>query len=43
VPLPNMTNVFCGRNVGYNVERIMLDEETEAISAGKVRALSAAP
>jgi cytidyltransferase-like protein len=43
VPLPNVTNVFYGRDVGYNVERIMLDEETEAISASKVRALSAAP
>jgi len=43
VPLPNVTNVFYGRDVGYNVERIMLDEETEAISASKVRALSAGP
>ncbi len=43
VPVPNITNVFYGRNVGYNVERIMLDEETEAISASKMRALSAAP
>lgn len=43
VPLPNITNVFYGRDVGYNVERIMLDDETEAISASKVRALSAAP
>jgi cytidyltransferase-like protein len=43
VPVPNITNVFYGRDVGYNVERIMLDEETEAISASKVRALSAAP
>jgi hypothetical protein len=30
-----MTNVFYGRDVHYNVERIMLDEETEAISASK--------
>ena len=43
VPLPNITNVFYGRDVGYNVERIVLDDETEAISASKVRALSAAP
>lgn len=43
MPLPNITNVFYGRDVGYNVERIMLDDETEAISASKVRALSAAP
>lgn len=43
VPLPNITNVFYGRDVGYTVERILLDEETETISASKVRALSAAP
>ena len=43
VPLPNITNVFYGREVGYNVERIVLDETIEAISATKVRALSAAP
>lgn len=43
VPLPNITNIFYGRDVGYNVERIMLDDETEAISASRVRALSAAP
>ena len=43
VPLPNITKVFYGRDVGYSVERIVLDEMTEAISATKVRALSAAP
>jgi cytidyltransferase-like protein len=43
VPLPNITNVFYGRNVGYNVERIVLDAESEAISATKMRTLSAAP
>ena len=43
VPLPNITNVFYGRDVGYTVERIVLDETTEAISATKMRALSAAP
>ena len=43
VPLPNITNVFYGRDVGYAVERIVLDEETEAISATKIRSLSAAP
>jgi cytidyltransferase-like protein len=43
VPLPNITNVFYGRDVGYAVERIVLDEETEGISASKVRALTAAP
>ena len=38
VSLPNITNVFYGRDVGYAVERIVLDETTEAISASKVRA-----
>jgi hypothetical protein len=43
VPLPNITNVFYGRDVGYAVERIVLDEDIEAISATKIRGLSAAP
>jgi hypothetical protein len=43
VPLPNITNVFYGRDVGYTVERILLDEETEAISATEARGLSAGP
>jgi cytidyltransferase-like protein len=43
VPLPNITNVFYGRDVGYTVERINLDEATEAISATQVRRLSTAP
>ena len=43
VALPNITNVYYGRDVGYTVERIVLDESTEAISASGVRALSAAP
>src|SRR6476661_7492074 len=43
VPLPNITNVFYGRDVGYTVERIVLDEATEAISATQVRRLSAGP
>src|ERR1700692_1113761 len=43
VPLPNITNVFYGRDVGYAVERIVLDEEPESISATKIRSLSAAP
>jgi cytidyltransferase-like protein len=32
VAVPNITNVFYGRDVGYSVERIVLDEPTEAIS-----------
>ena len=43
VPIPNVTNVFYGRDVGYSVERIVLDEATEAISATHVRRLSASP
>lgn len=43
VPLPNITNVFYGRDVGYTVERIILDEATEAISATQVRRLSTPP
>ncbi len=42
VPVPNITNVFYGRDVGYTVERIVLDEATEAISATKMRELTAA-
>jgi cytidyltransferase-like protein len=42
VPLPNITDVFYGRDVGYNVERIVLDEATEAISATKMRELTTA-
>jgi adenylylsulfate kinase len=43
VALPNITNVFYGRDVGYAVERIVLDDATEAISATKMRRLTAAP
>ncbi len=43
VPLPNITNVFYGRDVGYTVERIELDQTTETISATTLRALSLAP
>jgi cytidyltransferase-like protein len=43
VPLPNITHVFYGRDVGYNVERLILDDATESISATQIRSLSAAP
>jgi cytidyltransferase-like protein len=43
VPLPNITNVFYGRDVGYSVERIVLDAATEEISATNVRQLAAGP
>jgi cytidyltransferase-like protein len=42
VPLPNITDVFYGREVGYKVERIVLDEKIEAISATNIRRLNAA-
>ena len=37
VPLPNITHVFYGRDVGYTVERIELDSEIEAVSATAIR------
>jgi hypothetical protein len=37
VSLPNITHVFYGRDVGYVVERITLDEATENISATNLR------
>ena len=37
VPLPNITNVFYGRDVGYAVERIDLDESDQSISATNLR------
>ena len=40
VPLPNITHVFYGREVGYVVERIVLDDATEAISATQARKLA---
>ena len=40
VSLPNVTDVSYGRDVGYNVERIVLDEATEQISATRMRELS---
>ena len=40
IPLPNVTHVFYGRDVGYVVERITLDEATEAISGTQMRRLS---
>jgi cytidyltransferase-like protein len=40
VPVPNITKVFYGRDVGYDVERIVLDKSVEAISATHLRSLS---
>ena len=36
--LPNITNIFYGRDVGYKIERIDLDEKLQQISATKERA-----
>ncbi len=35
--LPNISHVFYGRDVGYQVERIALDRALEAISATEIR------
>ena len=43
VPVPNITHVFYGRDVGYVVERLVLDDATESISATHLRALTARP
>ena len=37
IELPNITNVIYGRDVGYKIEKISFDEDTENISATKVR------
>lgn len=39
VRVPNITNIFYGRDVGYDIERLVLDESTEQISATKIRKL----
>lgn len=38
VQLPNITSITYGRDVGYSIDKIDLDEATQAISATKVRA-----
>ena len=35
--VPNITNIFYGRDVGYKIEQIVLDESTQNISATKIR------
>ena len=35
--VPNITNICYGRGVGYKIEEIVLDEETQNISATKIR------
>ena len=38
IKVPNITNICYGRGVGYKIEEIVLDEETQKISATKIRA-----
>jgi adenylylsulfate kinase len=37
VPMPNITSIFYGRDVGYTIERIDLDEKIQSISATELR------
>ena len=37
MPLPNITSIFYGRDVGYTIERIDLDTKTQGISATEAR------
>ena len=37
VELPNITDVFYGRGVGYNIEQIELSKELQEVSATKIR------
>jgi adenylylsulfate kinase len=38
VPLPNITNIFYGRDVGYKIEELVMPQAIQEISATKVRA-----
>jgi hypothetical protein len=38
VELPNITDVFYGRGVGYNIEQLELSKEIQDVSATKIRA-----
>lgn len=37
ISIPNITSIFYGRNVGYAIERIDLDDKTHGISATGIR------
>jgi nicotinamide mononucleotide adenylyltransferase len=37
IQIPNITDIFYGRDVGYNIERIHLGEDLESISATDIR------
>jgi adenylylsulfate kinase len=43
VPLPNITSILYGRNVGYSIERVDLDPTLEEISATRMRELMSLP
>lgn len=38
VELPNITDIFYGRGVGYNIEQLELSKELQEVSATKIRA-----
>lgn len=38
IELPNITDVFYGRGVGYNIEQLELSNELQQVSATKIRA-----
>ncbi len=38
IELPNITDIFYGRGVGYNIEQLELSKELQAVSATKIRA-----
>lgn len=40
LPMPNVTNIFYGRDVGYDIEQIDMGADVHSISATRVRALS---
>jgi hypothetical protein len=37
VKMPNITNIVYGRDVGYKIEQVKLEDEIEAISANQKR------
>lgn len=37
IPVPNITHVTYGRDVGYKIEKEVLDSEVEAISSTSIR------
>jgi len=37
IRVPNITNICYGRDVGYKIEKILLDKKIESISATEIR------